>query len=178
MNKLALIPALFAFLAFQQDPQKDSPDQNTSTSGPRTYGAVGNPLSSRWVAATLNAKIIEYVDANKGKLVGSGECWDLAKAALDHAGAKWKAPFDFGKKINYTSEKVMPGDIIHFKNVAFSFENGKGTYPEHTAIIYKVTKQGEWQLAQQNYNEQRFITIDDFNLAWKKSGTIDIFRPQ
>ncbi|HYG50612.1 MAG TPA: hypothetical protein VD905_06895 [Flavobacteriales bacterium] len=178
MYKFILTVSLCAVLGFTLAPQTDNPDQNTSTNGPRTYGAVGSTLSSRWTPVTVNAKIIEFVDSNKGKLVGGGECWDLAKAALDYSGAKWKAPYDFGKKISYASEKVLPGDIIHFKNVHFQFENGKGSYPEHTAIIYKVNKKGEWKLAQQNFNDQRFITIDDFNLAWKKSGVIEIYRPQ
>lgn len=127
---------------------------------------------------TVNEKIIAFVNKNMGKKVGTGQCWDLASAALNEAGAKWNSPYEFGTKLNYTSAKVLPGDIIRFKNVKFKHGNFIGEYPEHTAIIYKVIKKGEWQIAEQNNNTRLYIVVSDFYLAWKTRGTVEIYRPK
>jgi hypothetical protein len=135
-------------------------------------------LQFGFIAPTVNEKIIAFVDKNLGKKVGTGQCWDLASAALNSAGAKWTSPWGFGTKLNYSTEPVKPGDIIRFKNVKFKNGNFIGTYPEHTAIIYKVKKKGEWKIAEQNNNARLFVIISDFHLAWKTKGTIEIYRPK
>ncbi len=129
-------------------------------------------------AQTVNEKVIAFVNTNMGKKVGTGQCWDLASAALNYAGAKWTSPWEFGTKVNYASQTVTPGDIIHFKKVKYKHGNFIGEYPEHTAIIYKVLKKGEWQIAEQNNNARLFVIVSDFYLAWKTKGTIEIFHPK
>ena len=62
----------------------------------------------------LNKEIIEFTTSKIGKKVGSGECWDLAAEALDYAGAKWKRSYVYGRKVDLSEEKVLPGDIIQF----------------------------------------------------------------
>lgn len=131
-----------------------------------------------FTTSTVNEKIIKFVNDNMGKKVGTGQCWDLANAALNAAGAKWNSPYGFGTKLKYKTEPVLAGDIIHFKNVKFKHGNFYGAYPEHTAIIYKVIKKGEYQIAEQNNNNRLYVIVSDFNLAWKTVGTIDIYRPK
>lgn len=128
-------------------------------------------------AQTVNEKIISFVDQNLNKKVGTGQCWDLASAALNYANAKWESPYEFGTKIN-SSQTIMPGDIIRFKNVKWKHDNYRGAYPEHTAIIYKVKKKGEYQIAEQNNNGKLYVIISDFHIAWKTSGTVEIYRPK
>jgi hypothetical protein len=129
-------------------------------------------------AQTVNEKIIAFVNTNMGKKVGTGQCWDLANAALNAAGAKWTSPWGFGTKLNYSTQTVTPGDIIRFKKVKFKNGNFMGEYPEHTAIIYKVKKKGEWQIAEQNNNNRLFVIVSDFHLSWKTKGTVEIYHPK
>lgn len=135
-------------------------------------------LQLSFSVASVNDKIITFVNSNKGKKVGTGQCWDLASAALNFAGAKWKSPYGYGTKLNFSTETVMAGDIIHFKNVKIKHGNFTGAYPEHTAIIYKVKKKGEYEIAEQNNNNRFYVIISDFNLAWKTAGKIEIYRPK
>ena len=91
----------------------------------------------------LNEKVIEYCNSQMNKKVDRGECWDLAKHALDHANAKWTPPYTFGEKVNFKKDEIFPGDIIQFVNVKLTFKNGYATYPHHTAIVYEVLADGE-----------------------------------
>lgn len=80
-------------------------------------------------------KVLEFSKNNIGKKIERGECWDLANSALNYANAKWEAPFNFGTKIDYKRENLLPGYILQFSNVKFVFSNGSASFPKHTAII-------------------------------------------
>src|SRR5574343_1695463 len=89
-----------------------------------------------------NLKVIEYVKSVTSKKVGRGECWDLANEALNFANAKWNPPFEFGKKIDYKTEEIIPGDIIHINNLVMESRVGnaitKWKMADHTAILFEV----------------------------------------
>ena len=48
----------------------------------------------------VNQKVFNFCKKSMGKKIDRGECWDLAKFALNHAGAAWKSPYGFGKVVN------------------------------------------------------------------------------
>lgn len=125
----------------------------------------------------VNAKVIAFVKKNLNKKVGRGQCWDLAQAALDDAKAKWEAPYNFGRVLNYEKEAVKAGDIIRFEKVKFANDNFEGSYPEHTAIIYEVVSPGVYKIAEQNSNNRLYVIISDFELKWKTKGKITMWRP-
>jgi len=140
------------------------------------------PLSAQTdttlILPSTNSKIIQYCDSIMGKKVGRGECWDLAKYALDYSGAKWAAPFDFGRKLK-SEEDVKPGDIIQFEKVKITYPNNYHTnMPQHTSIIYEVLGIKHFILAEQNINKKRFVMKNEINLTYLKTGKFTVYRPQ
>lgn len=129
-----------------------------------------------------NAKIIEYINSVKGKKVDRGECWDLANGALTYAHAKWESPYHFGKPIDYKSEKIFPGDIIHIQNVTMESVSGNSItrwkMAEHTAILYELKEAHKVMIAEQNVNSVRKVQINEWNLDDVKSGKMQFFRPE
>ncbi len=135
----------------------------------------------------LNQNVIEYVDTVIGKKVMRGECWDLAAAALDHAGAyldrrSQKSIYVFGKKLNPKSDEIFPGDIIQIENVKLKYIKDDGIYTEtmthHTAIIYKVLGTGQFKIAHQNTSfSGKKVGISDFNMEYIEKGRIIFYRP-
>jgi len=123
-------------------------------------------------------KILAFCDLNKGKKVGKGECWDLAKEALNNAGATWTAPYDFGKVLT-KKDIVLPGDIIQFEKVRIEYPDGAWKeIPHHTAIIYKVAETNKYTIAEQNANGKRFVQLSEIDLSYIKKGKYTIYRPQ
>lgn len=123
-------------------------------------------------------KIIAFCDNNKGKKVGKGECWDLAKEALNSAKATWAPPYGFGKELGKKDE-IRAGDIIQFEKVKIVYPDGAWKeLPHHTAIIYKVISPGKYILAEQNSNGKRFIVFSEIDLSYVKKGKYSVYRPQ
>ncbi|HEY0029343.1 MAG TPA: CHAP domain-containing protein [Bacteroidia bacterium] len=128
--------------------------------------------------ATVAQKVVVFCELNKDKKVGKGECWDLAKEALDAAGANWTAPYNFGKEL-LKKEPAAVGDIIQFEKVRIEYPDGAWKeLPHHTAIVYKVSAPGQYTIAEQNANGKRFVTFSDINLTYIKKGKYTIYRPQ
>lgn len=135
----------------------------------------------------LNSKVIEYVDSVIGKQVDRGECWDLAAAALDHAGAyldrsNYKNINVFGKVLNPKKDTIYPGDIIQIENakLVYSKENGiyTETMPHHTAIVYEVIEKNHFKIAHQNTSfSGRKVGISELNMDHLKKGKITFYRP-
>ncbi|MFN5911062.1 MAG: hypothetical protein ACK45H_06990 [Bacteroidota bacterium] len=128
-----------------------------------------------------NQQIINLVSAKIGKKVLRGECWDLAKYALDEVGADWDGLYEFGRLLA-PNECIMPGDIIQFKNVKLKYKRGTSTYTEimthHTAIIYEVKSADEIVLLHQNtavYGKKVAPSPMKFSTIIK--GTYKIYRP-
>lgn len=123
----------------------------------------------------LNKKTVEFCTKSMGKKVDRGECWDLAKFALDYAGATWEAPFDFGKIVNPKKDTILEGDIIQFEKVKLS--NGT-SFPHHTAIVYKVLSSGKYLIAHQNFNNTKKVSTLELDLSLLTKGSITFFRPK
>ena len=128
--------------------------------------------------STVNKKIVYFCEKRVGKKVGNGECWDLAKYALNTAGATWTPPYGFGKELS-PSESVLPGDVIQFEKVKIVYaDKSWKELPHHTAIIYKVISPGKYVIAEQNSNNKKFIVLNEIDLSFVKRGKFSIYRPQ
>lgn len=135
----------------------------------------------------LNARIIEYVNTVIGKQVARGECWDLAAASLDYAGAyldrsSQKSIYVFGKVINPKKDKIFPGDIVQIENVKIEYSKGNMIYTEnmihHTAIIYEVLDVDIYNIAHQNTSfSGKKVGISELNLRNIKKGELTFYRP-
>jgi hypothetical protein len=128
--------------------------------------------------APVTQKILAFCERNKDKKVGKGECWDLAKEALDASGADWTAPYGFGTELK-KKEAVQAGDIIQFEKVRIEYPDGSWKeLPHHTAIVYKVLAPGKFTMAEQNANGKRFVTFSELDLNYLKKGKYTIYRPR
>lgn len=132
---------------------------------------------------TINRTILGYVQSVMGKQVDRGECWDLANQALTLVNAKWDKMYVYGKPVNYKTEAVYPGDIVHFKGAVVERIEGFTTYTEtmeqHTAIIIKVYGKGVYELAHQNTSfSGRKVGTSPINIEGLVKGNIIIYRPQ
>ncbi len=130
----------------------------------------------------VNRSIQEFVEANMRKKVGSGECWDLAAQALDHAQADWDGSYGFGRVIDPLKEPVLPGDIIQFKNVVTRDKSGnmlrEERMPHHTAIVHKVLDEGIYDIAHQNTDiTGRKVGVTRFILENIVRGKATFHRP-
>lgn len=135
----------------------------------------------------LNTKVIAYVDSVIGTKVGRGECWDLAAGALASSGAYFdrssmKTISIYGRKLNPEKEAVLPGDMIQFENVKLEWKEGNSTYSatmiKHTAIVYKVNSEMDYEIAHQNTGEWgKKVGISNFRLDRVKKGKVMIYRP-
>lgn len=130
----------------------------------------------------VNQRILAYVKSNHGKRIGRGECWDLAAHALNNGQASWDGKYAFGKKVNYKTECIFPGDILQFEKVVLESQVGTQSRREemmhHTAIVYEVLGPGKYVIAHQNSNGVKKIVHTELNLEFLKKGTITFFRPQ
>ena len=74
--------------------------------------------------SAINSQIIELAGKKLGKKVDRGECWDLAKYALESCNATWDNKFEFGRQLG-KEECIMAGDVIQFKGVKIKYKEGK-----------------------------------------------------
>lgn len=135
----------------------------------------------------LNAKIITYVDSVMGTKVDRGECWDLAAKALAYSGAYFdrssmKNITTYGRKLNPNKEEILPGDLIQFENVQMKWTVGNTSYSssmaQHTAIVYKVNAEKDYEIAHQNTSEWgKKVGVSNFNLNHVTKGKVMIYRP-
>ena len=132
-------------------------------------------IFTRSFSQTIPEKVLDYAKKHMKKKVDRGECWDLANAALNSAGANWNPPYDFGPKTNIQNSK--PGDIIQFTDTKLKFPFGSMSFPKHTAIVYASNKK-EITLIHQNFNNKRFVDTVTINLDYIVKGKAEAFRPK
>jgi hypothetical protein len=155
-----------------------------------TPSFISSPVKLRSASKTpicdsvplLNKQIVAYIDTKINQKVGEGECWDLAAEALNTVGAKWDHEYKFGREINLKHECAMPGDIMQFKNVRIDYKLNNFYYhermPDHTAIIYEVEAQDNFNIAEQNTGRLgQKVGITPLNLNYIKSGKFKVYRP-
>jgi len=134
-----------------------------------------------------NKTILKYVESVIGKKVDRGECWDLANEALILVNGKWDHEFKYGKLLNPKKDTIFPGDIIQFKNVLTeiktkhkdgSYEIKRESMGQHTAIVYKINGNGDFEIAHQNTEfSGKKVGISRLILSTIKKGKIFIYRP-
>lgn len=132
--------------------------------------------------APLNKGILAYTASKMNKKVGTGECWDLAKFALDEVEAKWDKDYIYGRKLK-PNECILAGDIIQFEKIKIKYKKGTQTFtedmPHHTAIIYEVINQDEVVLAHQNtFYSGKKVGTSTLRFSTVNSGKYFIYRPE
>jgi hypothetical protein len=65
---------------------------------------------------------------------------------------------------------VQPGDVLQFRNVTSGNE-------QHTSIVATNPVNGQFQVLQQNYNYQTWVTEDSENFNLYSTGTVWVYRP-
>jgi len=128
----------------------------------------------------LGEQVALYAEARMGKQVGRGECWDLAKEALNAAQARWDGSKGFGDPVQ--PEAVQRGDIVQLEKVVIERRDAdsmvRETMGPHTAIVLEVPAPGHFLIAHQNFGSAgRKVSRHELRLADKKRGTITFFRP-
>jgi hypothetical protein len=123
--------------------------------------------------------VLTYAKSKMGQQVGNGECWTLAFEALKAAGARLPGRngvgvYDFGSKVSLKA--IKPGDILQFENVTFRNASSFQNFPHHTAIVLSVSG-SKITLLNQNADNVRKVVKTTINLADRKGGTIQAFRP-
>lgn len=131
----------------------------------------------------LNKIVIEFVNSQIGKQVAAGECWDVAAAALNKAGATWDGNYKFGKEVDYKKTCVFPGDIVQFEGAELKYSIDDVMYIEklthHTAIIYTVKSKGDFVIADQNTKHSgKKVATHAFDVKTLTKGKFTIYRPQ
>ncbi len=126
----------------------------------------------------LNQKVLDFCIRNKGKQVDRGECWDLARYALDSAHAKWTPPFTFGKAYDYKKDTIIAGDVIQFENVTFISIYETIMMPQHTAIVAEVKPNNVIVIAHQNYQGELTVQFTEIDLKNLKKGKMFFYRPE
>jgi hypothetical protein len=130
----------------------------------------------------LNQKVIDYVTSVIGQKVDRGECWDLANQALTRIDAKWDGEYVYGKELNPKKDKILPGDIIQFKDVNVKYRAGNmittETMTHHTAIVYRVISKDVFELAHQNTGfSGRTVGLSNLDLNTVQTGKMWFYRP-
>lgn len=130
----------------------------------------------------INQEILIFVKSKMKKKVGTGECWDLAKFALEEVNAKWDGELVYGRKLE-KGECIYPGDIIQFEKIKIKYKEGNQTFtesmPHHTAVIYETNSQDEVTLAHQNtgYTGKK-VGTSKLRFSTIISGKYFIYRPE
>ncbi|MDY0254232.1 MAG: hypothetical protein RBR30_07445 [Tenuifilaceae bacterium] len=130
----------------------------------------------------MNKQIVEYVKGVMGQQVERGECWDLAYQALNLVDASWDGMYVYGKPVDFKTEAVYPGDIVHFQDAVVKRTEGFSTITEtmeqHTAIILKVYAVGIYELAHQNTSfSGRKVGASPIDLNGLVNGQVIVYRP-
>jgi hypothetical protein len=117
-------------------------------------------------------KLLAFVDANMGKKVGGGYCFDLIVSAQNDIhwhNDKW------GKRAFHMKASPKPGDIMEFIDVIYV--DGQGVThraPSHVGIVYEVRGNGEITYADNGFNH--VVTLNDMNYKKIKKGKIRFYR--
>lgn len=139
--------------------------------------SVGQQPGSR----ELNKKIVDFVNRHMGQQVGDGECWSLAAAAIDAAGAQPPQEYVFGRELG-PNEEWWPGDIIQFTSCVFKQPMPKGGWeifeagvPNHTAV-YLGRRDGKVLIGQQNVLGNRTVQTGLIDFNCMISGNYKVYR--
>ncbi len=122
----------------------------------------------------VNQSVVDYCEKAMGTKVARGQCWDLAKLALNFAEADWEPPYIYGELIDPEKDEILPGDIIQFEGVKLS---NRDSYYHHTAIVLEALAEGKYVMAHQNFAGVEKVTTRELDLSQFEEGTIEFYRP-
>lgn len=128
----------------------------------------------------LNQAVLNFANSRMGQTVGRGECWDLAKEALQSAGAKVPGMdmevYVFGRRLSGPQE-LQPGDIIQMQNAQFTTAWGSSSAWQHTVIVTAVNG-SRIDVLEQNFNNIRSVTRGNYDISTLTGGTLTYYRPE
>ena len=142
-------------------------------------------------ATRSTAAVYNWCALNEGEKIMSGECAELAGAALVSTGYKIyeggnPRPDDYvwGKLIR----KVTPGhnvqgdvdlgDILQFRDAKYGDGSTTSSAPHHTAVVRGAQLSGSLvSTFEQNSGGKKYVTEGKVNLKGLTAGTIWIYRP-
>jgi hypothetical protein len=160
---------------------------------------VGGPLSTTpqidekflkdEKAPAANRAVLRFATENIGKKLGDGECITLAFQALRAAKRKSAGLVDGAPKwgtliVTFrpgegSTDKVLPGDILQFKDARFEGKSYFQVAPFHTAIVSKVER-GRLYVLHQNWgpkDSERPVVGAVFIMDDLKRGSVRAERP-
>lgn len=142
----------------------------------------------------------DYLERNRNKTLGGGECAHAATEALrvagwafDRIGADNPNAGDYvwgqcicyygyeGTKLQWQIVKGLPvarGDIIQYRNIYINTGHGTQSASHHTSIVRTVDPKTNLpiEVYEQNVNGRQFIQVDAINFGGLKSGWFRIYR--
>eukprot|EP00730_Choanoeca_flexa_P013189 TRINITY_DN5048_c0_g1_i1.p1 TRINITY_DN5048_c0_g1~~TRINITY_DN5048_c0_g1_i1.p1 ORF type:complete len:372 (+),score=21.23 TRINITY_DN5048_c0_g1_i1:193-1308(+) len=126
--------------------------------------------------------MVAFCKARIGQRVGNGECWTLARDAVDSVGAREVLGRNYGQMVQRFLAK--PGDVLEFKQCRFEWTEGRSTHwmeaghPNHTAIIYRVEGGGNvFHVYEQNVNGKKHVMQGTYHADRLVSGALEVWRP-
>ena len=153
----------------------------------------------------VNEKVVAFAKKSIGEQVGDGECATLANEALKSAGGKSISAYKdspnegdyvwgelvYGREVKdgkliesgNAKLKVVPGDIVQFRDAKFAGRrSGGGTYTmtasHHTAVVVNTTPNGKvLGILHQNSNGNKTVAEAILTLTDLQGGWIKIYRP-
>lgn len=121
-------------------------------------------------------EIASFCLSKSGKRVGDGECWTLADQAFRAAG--FTRPGGdlrvWGRKVEYRSSLLAPGDVIEFRSAVFA--DGTVTGKNHTAVVVRKGSARSARIAEQNWGKKN-VRIRELDLLSLRRGNLTVYRP-
>lgn len=150
-------------------------------------------------APALNRKMLQYCQKQIGRKVGDGECATLVTEAYRIIHAKrlppygsdadyvWGAYVGTFRPNSYPTKKILPGDVLQFRNARFNGRTARGTYTStashHTAVVSQIRGRTIYAL-QQNVGrsnvssvQKRKVQGGKFVFSDLKAGWVKVYRP-
>lgn len=131
----------------------------------------------------LNAAVLQHARSQMGRLVGNGQCTELAQHALRMAGANANPgggyPFyTWGTQFMNMSE-LRPGDIIQLANASFMKVTSAGWSSQsaaaHTAVVTSV-EGSKIKVLEQNVSGSP-VQAGEYDMSTMQQGTVNFFHP-
>ncbi|KAI0462769.1 hypothetical protein LJB42_003570 [Komagataella kurtzmanii] len=139
----------------------------------------------------FNEHVSTWAESHEGKCVGDGECWTLAKLALEkgcgkhafvseyyHHGALLFTKDASGVIKSNPTDSIARGDILQFYECTTknNYSTTKLGAPHHTAIVVSCNSDGSLEIIHQNVNGVKKVMKQNLVLNVVE-GTMKVYRP-
>lgn len=105
-------------------------------------------------------QLVDYCVNHYNKKVGRGQCTDLVFYALSDLD---KSLYNDTRKINYTTENLQPGDIVHLQ-----WKKGLKER-QHYMVVIEVLEGTKVKIAHQNFNNQLKVVYTVYDLHYEQT---------